>query len=279
VRLYLARRALHSSPRTRSPCTLGRVPADLRSALRTGARTGRSRTLPIAVLLVLLVILAAGIGGTSDFTGARWLPNLHGSSAPPRIAIPIGPTTRIGSGRHRPQHSSATVHGWIVVIAIVLVAIGLLALLWRWWRGRRLPSAPERSGASVQQQTQQVVPAEPEPEPEQLLTGIELALEVLDEEREPADAIVRAWLGLQETAEESGIVRRAAETPTEFTSRILSGAFADDRALRTLLRLYLRTRFGDHAVTAADVAEVREALRQLVSSWQPAGSAAATRAR
>jgi hypothetical protein len=162
----------------------------------------------------------------------------------------------------------------------VVVAIALLALLWRWWRGRRLPSAAERTGVAIQQQTQQAVEVEPEPEPEKLLTGVELALEVLDEEREPADAIVRAWLGLQETAEESGIVRRAAETPTEFTSRILSGAFADDRAVRTLLRLYLRTRFGDHPVTATDVSEVREALQQLVSSWRPTGTGtAATRTR
>jgi len=258
-----------------------RVAGDLRSALRTGARTGPGRTLPVAVLLVVLVVLAAGIGGTSDFTGARWFPKLHGSSPRPRLLIPIGPTTRIGSGQHRLPHSSSAFPGWIVVIAIVLVALGLLALVWRWLRGRRLPSAPERARASVQQQTQQAVEPEPEPEPEpeKLLSGIELALEMLDEEREPADAIVRAWLGLQETAEESGIVRRAAETPTEFTSRILRGAFADDHALRTLLRLYLRTRFGDHAVTAADVTEVREALEQLVSSWQPTGATAATRTR
>jgi flagellar basal body-associated protein FliL len=254
------------------------VSADLRSALRAGARTGRSRTLPVAVLLVVLVILAAGIGGTSDFTGARWFPKLHGSYSPPQTAIPRGPTTRLQSGRHRPQHAGGSVPSWVIVIAVVLVAIALIALVWRWWRGRRLPSAPQHAGASVQT-TQQVVAAEPEPEPEKLLTGIELALEVLDEEREPADAIVRAWLGLQETAEESGIVRRPAETPTEFTSRILSGAFADDRALRTLLRLYLRTRFGDHPVTATDVAEVRDALRRLVSSWQPTSSTAATRAR
>lgn len=139
-----------------------------------------------------------------------------------------------------------------------------------------MPAAPKLHASSVH--VTQLVPAEPVAEPETLLTGIGLALQALDEQREPADAVVRAWLGLQETAEESGIVRRPSETPTEFTSRILSGAFADDRALRTLLRLYLRTRFGDHPVTAEDVAEVRDALQQLVSTWPAAGGAPAIRA-
>jgi hypothetical protein len=112
-----------------------------------------------------------------------------------------------------------------------------------------------------------------------MLTGIELALQVLDEQREPADAVVRAWLGLEETAEQSGLVRRPAETPTEFTSRILSGAFADDRAIGTLLRLYLRARFGDHPVTSGDVAAVRKALQELVRTWRTADAVNAARIR
>jgi hypothetical protein len=246
------------------------VAGDLRSALRAAARSGTSRTLPIAVLLAVVVVLAAGLGGTSHFTGARWFPDLHGSITAQRtgtIMLPItGPSRRVP----RINDHRAGVPDWIVVIAIVLVVVALIALARRWLSGRRLPSAAKLSGASVHTSTQQVVPAEPQPEPEQLLTGIELALRALDEEREPADAVVRAWLGLQETAEESGIVRSAAETPTEFTSRILRGAFTDDAAVRTLLRLYLRTRFGDHPVTSDDVAEVRDALQQLVSNWQQA---------
>jgi flagellar basal body-associated protein FliL len=223
------------------------------------------------VLLVVLVILAAGIGGSSVFTGARWVPNLGGSDTGARLTR----TTLIQTStarRPRVKVKAAPVPAWLWIIIVVLIALAVIALLWRFWRGRRLPAAPSFQGASIQ--ATHVVEPEPEPEPEKLLTGIELALQALDDQqREPADAVVRAWLGLQETAEESGIVRRPAETPTEFTSRILSGAFADDRALRTLLRLYLRTRFGDHPVTAADVAEVRDALRQLLSSWPaPAGA-------
>jgi hypothetical protein len=155
---------------------------------------------------------------------------------------------------------------WIIIGVAV---IGIALALWRWWNRRPLREVGVLH--SVVATVTTTIPIEPEPEPEPvtpaLRSGIELALQMLDEQREPADAIVRAWLGLQETAEESGIVRRPAETATEFTSRILSRAVVDDRALRTLLRLYLRTRFGDHPVTSEDVAVVRGALQELVRTW------------
>lgn len=254
-----------------------RVPADLPSAPATGAGSGARRTLPAVVVLAVLVILAAGIGGTSDFTGARWLPKLGGGrpGVPPKRRVLS--TTTPATHRHVRVHPG-TLPGWVGVICLVLLMLAVMAGLWRWWSGRRLSASPGLHGSRVQVATHAVAP-EPEPEPEKLLTGIELALQALDEQREPADAVVRAWLGLQATAEESGIVRAASETPTEFTTRILSGAFADDSAVRTLLRLYLRTRFGDHPVTADDVAEVREALAQLVSSWHAAAGVPPTSAR
>ena len=235
------------------------VPADLRNAPRSGARTGSGRILPFAVLLVVLVILAAGIGGTRTSPGPA---GSHTSEAVPRR--PTGPPRKVRNAppttRRRPGaelRGLCPVGGAFWCSCCRSESCGVAVAL--------VESAPaaggsRRSRASVQ--ATQLVPVEPEPEaePEKLLTGIELALSALDEQREPADAVVRAWLGLQETAEESGIVRRASETPTEFTSRILSRAFADDRAVRTLLRLYLRARFGDHPVTADDVAAVRDAL-------------------
>jgi hypothetical protein len=229
------------------------------------------------VLLVVVVIVAAGIGGTSHFGGARWYPHLGGKShstlPTPKTLIPTAPPTT----RRRPRHNSGALPWWVGALLVAAIVVAIAAYLVRLWARRRMPAAPKLHGSSVQA-TQPLAP-EPEAEPETLLTGIELALQALDEQREPGDAVVRAWLGLQETAEESGIVRRASETPTEFTSRILSGAFADDRALRTLLRLYLRTRFGDHPVTAEDVAAVRDALQKLVSNWHAAAAATTARGR
>jgi hypothetical protein len=159
---------------------------------------------------------------------------------------------------------------WTVIGVAV---IGVAWLLWRWWNRRPLREATGPHSVEATQTTEIAIEPEPEPEPEPdadtpaLRSGVEVALQMLDEQREPADAIVRAWLGLQETAEESGIVRRPSETATEFTSRILGRAVVDDRAVRTLLRLYLRTRFGDHPVTSDDVAAARVALHELVRTW------------
>lgn len=110
--------------------------------------------------------------------------------------------------------------------------------------------------------------------------GVEYALSRLVVERDPVDAVMKAWLGLQQTAEDSGIVRGPAETPTEFTTRILSRVFADDRAIQTLLELYQQARFGARPVTTADVARAQAALQGLADSWDAgANSLASGRAR
>jgi hypothetical protein len=240
------------------------------------------RTMFAGVTLVVLVTVAAGIGGTAHFTRARWLPH-HFRPKPTTGGVYIpGPAQR-PSG----QGGSSGLPVWLVVIAVVIVA-GALALLavfaWRWWRNRGLAPAGEPAAFSLDETREgmsfaEAAEAEIKPEPERLLTGAELALAELDQGLEPGDAVVRAWLGLQETAEESGIPRRKAETPTEFTSRVLRVALLDDRAVRTLLRLYLRTRFGEHPVTPDDVVEVSGALKQLVASWETADGASRIRTR
>jgi HAMP domain-containing protein len=228
------------------------------------------------VWLAVFVVVAAGTAGTTHFKGARWVPRLRiavHSAARQRSAI--APPVSSPATSAKPvavKFPLGTVALWTVVTIVVL---GAAFLFWRWWEGR--PSRAARSRHAVAVQAAAAVTSapgvEPEPDVPVLRTGIERALELLDEQREPGDAIVRAWLGLQETAEQAGIVRQPAETPTEFTARIMGRAFGDDRAIATLLRLYLRTRFGDRPVTTDDVDAVRAALTELIRTWPaPSGS-------
>jgi hypothetical protein len=251
------------------------VRVDLRDAVHIAARVRSHRALTGSVLLAALVVVAAGITGTTHFAGPRWLPHwklsqhTQGRRTLPSVAPTLTPRTPV-------PNSIGSFHVGAVVLWIVLaiVVVGVATLLWRWWAGRASRAGAGRHSVAVAATSQVLTEPEPEPDMPALRTGIGLALQVLDEQREPADAIVRAWLGLQETAEESGIVRQPAETPTEFASRVLSRAFADDRAIRTLLRLYLRTRFGDHPVSTEDVAAVRAALQELVRTWTTGASPA-----
>jgi hypothetical protein len=222
------------------------------------------------VLLAVLVVVAAGASRTVHFAGPRWLPDWKLVAHLQRLhtKTSAGPT-KLPPRTPKPLHSSSNfplgaVLLWIVVaMAVVIVARSL----WRWWTGRRSRPTFGQHPLAMPLGMTSVIPVQPQPDPPALRTGVELALEALDEQRDPTDAVVRAWLGLQDAAEESGIVRQPAETPTEFTSRIMSRSLADDRAIRTLLRLYLRTRFSDHPVTRDDVAVVRAALQELVRTW------------
>ncbi|OZM76508.1 DUF4129 domain-containing protein [Pseudonocardia sp. MH-G8] len=232
------------------------------------------RTVALGALLGLVVVVAAGSQGTATFTGLRWsLDRTAGPAAmPARPPVPSQPLpSRVpatpGAGG---SFDLSRILLWVAVGAVVLL---VAVLVWR-----RLARRSPRSTSGVPA-TGPLLPPPPEPEPEPepvpepepeppvLRRGVEEALRLLDEEREPGDAVLKAWLGLQQTAEDSGIVRGSAETPTEFTARIMRRVFADDRAIRSLLALYLRVRFGDHPVSAADVAQAREALAGLARTW------------
>ena len=82
---------------------------------------------------------------------------------------------------------------------------------------------------------------------------------------EPGDAVVLAWLMLEDAAAECGLARRPHQTPTEFTTAVLAGLDVDAGALDRLKRLYQRARFSTHPVTDEDVDAALDALRRLVA--------------
>ena len=106
------------------------------------------------------------------------------------------------------------------------------------------------------------------PGAELMLSGARKALATLRERPSgpPSDAVVAAWLDLEEAAASSGAPRQDHETPTEFTGALLTRYEVDAAAATTLRGLYQRARFGaPDRVTAEDAATAAEAMERVVA--------------
>ncbi|SDT28346.1 DUF4129 domain-containing protein [Microlunatus soli] len=84
----------------------------------------------------------------------------------------------------------------------------------------------------------------------------------------PTDAIIAAWMALEEAAEASGVPRQPAQTPTEFTADVLGRTGVAAEPVQTLLGLYLRARFAAVPSSGADLDRARDCIRELAGSWQ-----------
>jgi hypothetical protein len=215
---------------------------------------------PLVVAAAAVVVLTTAVEGPAVVTRfAGGVPGRSvGSSPRPPAVQPIRP----GSDPGLDLTVVLQVLACLLALAVVALLIRVLISALRWRRRRR----PARAGVDV---IGAGTAAEVADAPT-VLRGIAAALAALQEHREPTDAVVQAWLGLQQAAEDAGFARSPAETPTEFTGRVLSRTGADRAALRTLLRLYLRARFGDGAITVDDATDARAALLALEASWEDA---------
>lgn len=88
----------------------------------------------------------------------------------------------------------------------------------------------------------------------------------------PSDAVIAAWLRLEQAAAESGLVRAPHQTPTEFTTALLGehlGVRGDRGAVDRLRGLYQRARFGSSgSVTEADADAAHDALGAILDAWR-----------
>ncbi|MFD1720321.1 DUF4129 domain-containing protein [Amnibacterium endophyticum] len=224
--------------------------------------------LPLVVAGAALIVVATAFEGRPTFTppqlgGTGGIMQAPGAppTEPPSPRPPAVPTPPPTSG------IAQTVLLVLAALVAVVVLVVLIRLLVRALRKRKRRSGL-RGLAGLDAIDDQRVADAPT-----VLRGIAAALVALETDREPGDAVVRAWLGLQQAAEDAGLPRAAAETPTEFTGRVLSRTGADRSALDALLRLYLRARFGDGAISPADAASARDALRALETSWERVAAA------
>lgn len=240
---------------------------------RAGRTAGLARGLVAGAALVTvaaLLMLLAGVQGTPQF---RSSPQPQVSSTA-ELAPEPSPSA---SGEPLPELPADADPGVVraVILALLgLVAVALLALLVvtvtralrRAWENRELEV---REGAVVAAASAAGAAAgEAQPDAEVIQRGIAAALQRLDVPAAPADAIVAAWVGVEEAAADSGVVRGRSETPGEFAVRIIARRAALDADARRLLALYERVRFGGYNAAEADRTDARRLLERIEQEWR-----------
>lgn len=247
--------------------TLGREHALRRADSPSKRRMKRFALGGAACGLFLIMMIAAAVQGTPTVT-PRQNPAELPSAAPIEEPSPMPSMTPA-----EPDPTSdavAAVIGTIffaLLAAVVLVIIVLVVrALVRAWRDRPLRiSDGIEVGAALEGQPQ---PAEPEAAAPAIRRGIAGALRMIDDRPVPNDAIIAAWLGLEESAADVGITRGLSETPSEFALRIMTQRASITDAARELLRLYERVRFGGYVAQESDRDAARASLQCIEEGWR-----------
>lgn len=229
--------------------------------------------LVLAGVVGLMALIAAGVGGPWTVVD-RW-GLIFGTPAPmTRPPQPIG--NPFASATPPPRERQPPLDlSWLdnVLLTLAIVAgvavLGFVAwLIWRRFRAMRpdLEDEPVPTGSGLAH-------TQVEPELPVLRRGAAAAVRLLDRIADPNDAIIRAWLALEEAAEASGVHRERFETPTEFTVDVLDRTPAPPEPVRRLLKLYLAARFGSAPATTEDVRDAKRALFALAEHWTAADDA------
>ncbi len=237
----------------------------------TGVSNGRtwpsSGALAGACGLLGLAVIAAAVG--APWTTVNRFPGTYPNALP--FEQPSNVPTQVSDGPTQTPQAPTVDLWWLPWLLGGVAALGLLLLV-RWlarrYRATATPLARPPMGAQL------LGVPDVAPDLPALRRGITSAESLLDEIADPADAIVAAWLAVEAAAASSGLPREPAQTPTEFTTDVLSRTPADPAAVTGLLRLYHRARFSSRAPSAADVGEARRLLGGLARSWAEVDAAA-----
>lgn len=224
----------------------------------------RSRNAVGVVLLLTVVAVGSAVVG-------QWDPETRRPPEPPYL--PTDPPTPMAT----PLEIDALMEiieqqdiqpwdlRWLA-ITIVLLLLGWLVWVLLGWL-RRHPALPPPDGPDGSDApTPGEVLAGPgvlQPDLPALREGVDDADDLLRRYERPADAVIAAWVRLEEAAARSGVPRDPASTPTEFTVDVLDRTPVDPTATRVLLDLYLRARFGREEMLPDDVAAAQAALTTL----------------
>lgn len=206
-----------------------------------GARRRGVGVLVVGAGVLLLVVLASAGGSVRPFE-----PDKNQWSLEPRSP----PSTTAGVQRPEAYGDPGPWWGFfwsgLLYLAIAVIMLVLLRIIFQ------VATAPREE----RQQKQ------PPTKAERLAEAVDRGIRAV-ERGTPADAVIACWVGLEDAAAAAGVARTAAETPAEFTVRVLAvdGVSATD--LATLADLYREARYSSHPSTEQSRAKARAALIRL----------------
>ncbi|WP_050758179.1 DUF4129 domain-containing protein [Xylanimonas cellulosilytica] len=218
----------------------------------------RSRHLPVIGTALLLAVVVGGAAA-----GEYW--RLDPTAAPtfdaPVLPPPPPPPDPAPSMLPVPPGTGAGSTPWfllaLLVLAVVLLLLGTAYAVRQMLAGRAEPM-PEPMDPDIL--VSGVHAAAGTIDLPVLVDAVEAALARLDAAGTPTDAVVAAWVLLEEAAAAHGWERHPSQTSTEFTAQLLDVSPAPPEHTATLRGLYQRARFTDHPVTPEHVAQARTAL-------------------
>ena len=230
----------------------------------------RHRTFPLPGTLAIVALVAALLMAVASLQGTPRFGDIGLGGRKTQPVSTAGPQT---SGAPIPQEAPADpVFATIASAIAVLVALAALAVLgWLAWRAiRALWSArplSRRAGGAVGL-GQSTTAADERIDAETIREAAADAQDAIETHRDPGDAIIAAWVRLEEASERTGRGRADAETPGEFAVRILSRRPGIDAELRTLLGLYESVRFGGRPADESARGEARRCLAAIEEGWR-----------
>ncbi|MFE7019855.1 DUF4129 domain-containing protein [Microbacterium sp. NPDC057650] len=217
--------------------------------------------------LVLIIMLVAGLQGLPRFRAVDFGTGDAVEQTPePEPTVTDGPI-KLPERDDLLATIIASVGAVIVCLAVLALVVLLIVLVVRrlreLWRDRPLR---RRGGAEIDDEP--ASGAEATVAAAAIRRGIAAAIDVIGESRDPGDAIIAAWVGLEQTAADSGVARAASETPREYTLRIIARRAATESDVGALVDLYEQVRYGGHIADDADRRAARDLLERLEEEWR-----------
>ena len=197
----------------------------------------RTRTIVIAAVVAMLVLVLAASSGSSPIWESPSTDDSGGELVGDPPAETIQPQEPVEEGRRHPP-------GWFDAVARILAVVLAAGLALVAIGAATLTVLPSLRRPSIRRRRRDAVPL---PEVDERVVELDVvAARAALATGTPRNAIVACWMQLESDAEQAGLPRLAAETPTEYVERVIAHSSVDRAPIAELAGLYREARFSRH---------------------------------